>query len=231
MSKRSKLIFLLLIILSVPACIFNSGYQEKNGTYVYVLSYEGTTRDNPIEGIDPESFVILDKHGFAKDKLRVYYEGYGIIGSDPNTFEVISDPYGKDDSQVYYKFNVITDADPATFEVLDSQWARDVKDVYSEHIPLDACDPASFVILQQGWEKDDQCVYRNRLRIQDADPASFVVLNFSFAKDKNHVYSNDGSIVEGADPATFKVSSACYACGRDKNGCYAQNKKVNCPEP
>jgi hypothetical protein len=231
MTKRSKLLFLLLIILFVPACIFNSGYQEKNGTYVYVLSYEGTTRDNPIEGVDPETFVILDKHGYAKDKLRVYYEGVPVEGADPASFEDITDDYGKDATQVYYQFRAIPGADPATFNVFNIQWGRDANDIYLQDRPIEACDPDTFVLLDGNWERDDKCVYRNWAKLEDADPASFVVLNFWFAKDKNHVYSNDLSIIEGADPATFKVQEVCKVCGQDKNGCYQYDKKASCPQP
>ena len=231
MSNRFKFFFLLSIILFIPACIFNSGYQEKNGTYVYVLSYEGTTRDNPIEGVDAETFVILDKNGYAKDKLRVYYKGFPVEGADPVSFELITEHYGRDADHVYYELELVPGADPATFKVFDTQWGRDANDIYLQYRPLDACDPSSFVLLKPDWEKDDQCVYRNLSKVPEADPASFVVLNYYFAKDKNHVYSNDPGIIEGADPETFKVNSTCYACGEDKNGCYIRNKKASCPVP
>ena len=229
MSKRSKLLFLLLTIFVIPACIFNSGYQEKNGTYVYVLSYEGTTRDNPIEGVDPETFVILDKNGYAKDKLRVYYKGYPVEGANPLSFERITEHYGKDADHVYYELELVPGADPATFKVFETQWGRDVHDIYLQYRPLEACDPSTFEILAESWQRDSKCVYFQGRKTPDADPASFVVLNFSFGKDKNHVYSNDPVIIEGADPVTFKVQEVCKVCGEDKNGCYVDNKKASCP--
>lgn len=229
MSKRSKLFFLLSIIMFVPACIFNSGYQKKGDTYVYVLSYEGTTRDNPIEGVDAETFVILDKHGYAKDKLHVYYKGFPVEGADPVSFESITDSYGKDASHVYYELKEIPGADPATFKVFNIQWGRDTQDVYFQYRPIEACDPSTFELLREDWQRDSQCVYFQGRKAPDADPASFVILNYWFGKDKNHVYSNDPSIIEGADPATFKINEVCKVCGEDKNGCYMDNKKTSCP--
>ena len=118
--------------------------------------------------------------------------------------------------------------DPETFEVFDTQWGRDVNDIYFQERPVEACDPATFVLLEENWEKDSQCVYRNGIKAPDADPASFVILNFWFGKDKNHVYSNDPTIIEGADPATFKVHEVCVLCATDKNGCYKYDERVDC---
>ncbi len=228
MSKRSLIFVLLLIVLFIPACLFGTGYQKKDGTYVYILSYEGTTRDTPIEGVDVESFQILDEHGYAKDKLRVYYKGFPVEGADPVSFELITDLYGKDAAHVYYELETIPGADPATFKVFNIQWGRDVNDIYFQYRPLEACDPATFELLEESWQRDSQCVYFQGRKAPDADPASFVILNFWFGKDKNHVYGNDPSIIAGADPATFKIQEVCEVCAEDKNGCYKYEELVDC---
>lgn len=175
MSKRSRLFVLLLVLLFVPGCIFNTGYHEKNGSYVYATSDEGHGYvEHPIPGADDESFQILNKQGYAKDKQYVYFEFYPLEGADPASFTALSDSYGKDDAHVYYKLAMIPGADPKTFELFDIQWGRDSRDIYWQDKPIEACDPATFVLLEEQWEKDSQCVYRNggKLQMQTRIPLS-----------------------------------------------------------
>lgn len=231
MSRRSKLFFLLFIILFVPACIFNTGYQKRNDSYVYATSNEGQGYvEHAIPAIDVESFQVLNKQGYAKDNRQVYFEFYPIEGADPASFTALSDRYGKDNAHVFYMLTPIPGADPDTFDLFDKYWGRDSHDIYFQEDPIQACDPATFVLLEEQWQKDSQCVYRNGIKAPDADPASFVIINFWFGKDKNHVYSNDPTIIEGADPATFKVHEVCELCGTDKNGCYKYDEQVDCEE-
>lgn len=229
MPKRYIPFVLILMIAFMSACLLSTGYHKKDGTYVYATSDEGQGYvEHPLENVRPESFQILNKHGYAKDDLHVYYHENIVLGADPKSFTAMTELYGKDNAHVYYEFKTIPGADPASFTLLNIQWGKDSQDVYRQDRPLEACDPATFVFLENGWERDSQCVYRETGKLPDADPASFVVLNDWFGKDKNHVYSYIPSIIEGADPATFKIRGACVVCGEDKNGCYKNDKPVDC---
>jgi hypothetical protein len=130
---------------------------------------------------------------------------------------------------VYYRDKTIPGADPSSFAIFDIQWGKDSQDVYFQNRPIEACDPASFVFLEDDWQRDDQCVYNSGIKLPNADSASFIVLNFWFGKDKNNVYTNFPKMIQGADPATFKIREGeCVVCAEDKNGCYLHEKLVEC---
>lgn len=229
MSKRSSLFILLLTAVLVPACILNTGYHGKDGTYVYADSAEFSYEEHPIPSAHPQTFQILRKHGYAKDDLHVYYHYTIVLGADPRSFEAMTDLYGRDKDHVYYEFRKIPGADPATFKLFDIQWGRDSHDIYKQDRPIEACDPDTFALQEDGWHHDAQCVYHETGKLPNADPASFVVLNSWFAKDKNNVYSSISGVIAGADPATFKIREGkCVVCAEDKSGCYKYDERVNC---
>lgn len=230
MPKLLSLFVLLLIAGLVSACDMGTGYQEKDGSYVYTTLDEGQGYvDHPITTIDVNSFQILNEHGYAKDNLHVYYHENTVPDADSDSFTMLSDLYGKDNAHVYYKDKAIPGADPASFTLFDVQWGKDAHDVYIQDRPIDACDPATFVLLKDSWQKDKQCVYREGREVVGADPASFVVLNFWFGKDNNHVYDNSPEIIPGADAPTFKIRAGkCDVCAEDKNSCYRYEEPVAC---
>jgi len=230
MHKRSTLFVSLLIAGLVSACLLSTGYQKKDGSYMYATSDEGRGYvEHPITNIDVQSFQILNKYGYAKDDLRVYYHENTVQGADPNSFMTMSDLYGKDNAHVYYMINTIPGADPASFTIFNIQWGKDAQDIYFQDRPIGACDPTTFVFLKNDWQRDNQCVYHMGNKLPNADSASFVVLNSWFGKDKNNVYSFFSKIIEGADAATFKIREGeCAVCAEDKNGCYRYAEPVDC---
>lgn len=230
MHKRFSPLVLLLIAGLLSACGFNTGYQKKGASYVYaVLNESEGYVERPIMNIDAQSFQILNRHGYAKDGLSVYYQGKTVPDADPDSFVVLSELYGKDNAHVYYAGKTIPGADPASFKRLNIEWGKDSRDVYFQTRPIEACDPATFVRLKDSWQRDSQCVYRTGRKLPNADSASFVVLNFWFGKDKNYAYSHLGSIIEGADAATFKLRKGmCVVCAEDKHGCYRYEERVAC---
>jgi|WetSurMetagenome_2_1015567.scaffolds.fasta_scaffold189948_2 hypothetical protein len=230
MPKRFSPFLLLSIAGLLLACMLSTGYQKKEGAYVYATSDEGQGYvEHPIANVDVKSFRILSKNGYAKDALRVYYHENPVQGADPNSFMSMSDLYGKDNAHIYFEGKAIPSADPTSFALFDIQWGRDSQDVYFQNRPINACDPATFVLLKDGWQRDNQCVYRMGSKLPNAESASFVVLNFWFGKDKKNVYYNSPKIIEGADVASFKLrKGVCSVCAEDKNGCYRYEEPVDC---
>ena len=222
-----SLIFIFILFL-LSAC--GTGYQEKDGAYVFVEWNEAQGKvEHPIDSTNPGTFQVLDSGGYAKDNQNVFYQWQVVEGADPASFEAISALYGKDANQVYYQGKMIPGADPEQFALLNIQWGRDGTDVYRQDIPIQACDPASFRFLKNGWQRDDQCVYREGRKIEGGDVASFKVINDWYAKDKNHVYDSFPRIIEGADPATFRLKEGkCQVCAQDKNRCYRYEEVVEC---
>lgn len=230
MHKRFSLFGLLLIAGLVSGCIFSTGYQKRGSSYVYATLDEGQGYvEHPIMNINARSFQILNRHGYAKDDLRVYYHKNTVQNADPNSFMALSDLYGKDNAHVYYAGKTIPGADPTSFTLFDIQWGKDSQEVYFQNRPIEACDPTTFVLLEEDWQRDSQCVYREGKKLLNADTASFVVLNYWFGKDKDNAYSHLGSILEGADATTFTLKEGmCVVCAEDKNGCYRYDERVAC---
>jgi hypothetical protein len=226
--KLWKLLIFIFILFLLSAC--GTGFQEKGGSYVYVVWNESDGKvEHPVQSTDPGTFQVLDSGGYAKDSQNVFYHWQIIEGADPASFEAISGLYGKDVHRVYYRGREIPGADPEQFELLNIQWGRDGKDVYRQDIPIRACDPASFKFLKDSWQRDDQCVYREGRKVEGADTRSFKVLNFWYAKDKNNVYDSFPRVIPGADPASFKLRDGkCQVCAQDKNHCYRYEEVVDC---
>ena len=126
-----------------------------------------------------------------------------LEGADPKTFEVVlSEYWAKDATHVYYEAKAIPDADPKTFEAFDSSYAGDSGQIYWRGAVIPGA---------KGY-----------------DPGvPFEVLNGNGtrAKDKHHVYSS-GNIVEGADPATYRLIGDGRVA-RDRNDYYAVNFEDN----
>jgi hypothetical protein len=219
-----------MLLLLLAGC--GGGYQQSGGGYTYVTIDEGQGRvEHVIPGVDSATFKIINQGGYASDAGQVYYQGRPIDGADPATFSTLSALYGVDAAHVYYQDSLIPGADPATFKLLDSQWGRDARDVYFQERPQQVCDLYSFKLLKDDWQIDSQCAYRMGTRLANADPSTFEVINFWFAKDKNQVYENLPTIIEGADPATFKLRKGiCQVCAQDKNRCYRYEEVVACQE-
>lgn len=230
MRQRFSLLVLFLLAGLASGCAFSTGYQKKGGAYVYSTLDEGQGYvEHPIMHIDAQSFEILNRHGYAKDALYVYYHETTVEGADPGSFMALSELYGKDQVQVYYAGQAIPGADPASFTLIDLQWGKDAQDVYFQNRSLEACDPATFVFLAEDWQRDDQCAYRQGKKLPDADGPSFVVLNYWFGKDNHHAYSHLGTTIEGADVTTFKLrEGTCVVCAEDKNRCYRYEEPVAC---
>ena len=231
MRKPASLFLLLLVIGLMSACLFGStGYQKKDGTYVYATNDERYSYvEHPIPNIDAQSFQIFNTHGYARDKLHVYFEFYPLEGANAGSFTAMSEYYGKDNAHVYFGDQLIPGANPASFTIINDHLGRDSREAYYQTRSLKACDPKTFVLLQGDWARDSQCVYSWGDKLPNADAASFVVLNSQYGKDKNNVYTFLAKIIPGADPATFKITTGkCRVCARDRNRCYVVEKVVDC---
>ena len=228
--NHSFILAALLLAPLISACDLNTGYQAKDGTYVYATLDEGRGYlEHPIAHIHPSSFRILNQHGYAKDNQRVYYHENTVQDADPKSFTALSELYGKDTVRVYYTGKVIPGAEPASFALFDIQWGKDSQDVYFQTRPIKACDTASFTLLRDGWQRDKECIYTKGSKLPGADPATFTVLNSWFAKDANTVYSKVAGAIAGADAATFQLRAGnCDVCAQDKTGCYRYEKQVDC---
>jgi len=76
---------------------------------------------DPIIGSDPETFEII-AFFWQRDKNLYYYKGNAMENIDYNSFELLIANYSKDKFNVYFYDKIIENADPNTFEV--NQWTH-----------------------------------------------------------------------------------------------------------
>lgn len=97
-------------------------------------------------------------------------------------------------------------------------------------------DTASFAYLGSSFYKDANNVYSHYttsdggfLRIvKDADVESFVVLEGDYyGRDKNHIYDGRNLVMDNVDHKTFRSLSDNGILGKDKNGYYQWNEKLD----
>lgn len=230
LKRRSLFLFVsfLSLLFFITACA--TGFQTSAGSVVYVTIDESWgRREHVLPGADPSTFQVLKGKNYAKDRQSVYYRTQLVEGALASDFEAFSSTYARDSAHAYYQGKAIPSADPASFVPFDIQWARDQEDIYFQDRPLSACDPKSFGLLKDDWQMDNLCAYREGKLLPGSDPHTFEVLNYFFAKDANQVYSSIGTIIAGADPATFQLEKGiCMVCARDKDHCYRYEEAVDC---
>ncbi len=194
-------------------------------SHIYGVDKKGMFyRTQRIEGaIDPANFKVLG-NGYAKDLHNAYYRHERIEGAHPTSFAVVGTGkkgfhFARDAGTLYYVGEPLEgNIDTATFEVLEAPYSRDAHSVYLGRSlkPIPNSDPATFTTMRipksmgtfVHWAKDSKRAYyyyNMRLTILDGiHSPTFKALSRKYAKDKNHAYY-ETKIIEGADPATFKV--------------------------
>ncbi len=91
-------------------------------------------------------------------------------------------------------------------------------------------------IISQGYrvENDKIFIYYHNNEIKDeikgADLYSFEPLEENYSKDKNYVYLW-ARMIEGADPASFKMMQEDRDYGKDKNGIYYEGVEIKGADP
>lgn len=203
-------------------------YQDKNNIYF---------QNQKIPNVDAESFQVINQQ-YAKDQHKVYWQSTIVEGADPNSMEIIlydthEISFFFKDKHAIYNRGSKTDFDLQSFELLTSQIAKDKNNVYfiyDEYIvPINKSDPASFMMINKDYAKDKNYIYsiaagRPSIDNEKMDPNSFQLLdNPYYSKDKKHVYRL-GSIIEGANPLTFKTLTEYYS--RDDKNIYLMNFKI-----
>lgn len=157
---------------------------------------------------------------------------------DADSFVALSEEYSRDRNRVYYKWISgpsfwvveVPRADPDSFEVLGLGFARDRNHVWRQDSIVPGADGATVRSLfdHRVWV-DANHVWAGLRRVPGADPATFERLGDSyFYRDAEHVYwaFNQVTVLEGADPATFRLDPSNKAYGIDRNGRWNQRGPV-----
>jgi len=158
------------------------GPYQNNGFVVHFFA----DKDNVYCFIPPHD---SDKQHYSGTYEYLNPEGvYKIEGADPESFNVINNPFSLDPSNVS-GLNV---------------FAKDKNYVYFVNLIVEGANPKNYESLWGGYGKENDKFYFRQYLLKDIDTKSFEVMDCGYAKDKNHVYFGK-DIIEGADLQSFTV--------------------------
>lgn len=201
---------------------------DANPSELRILTYGYACTDSAVYYLfkkikgDPQTFVV-HATGYTEDANDVYWDQYPLHVCDKESFRILprkphkKNHWAKDKQYVYYMLHsrdsVIVRspiADYDSFEEIDHYYARDKEQVYYCDTIVENANPATFRYVGRLYCQDDAHVFFKGKKVCDYT-ASFMELNNSCAKDSLHVYYREKTI-EGADPVTFRLEKASYAC-------------------
>jgi len=85
-------------------------------------------------------------------------------------------------------------------------------------------------VLSSNYSQDNKYCYYFMTPLPEADPATFQLVGEFYAKDAQRVYTN-GGIIEGADPATFRVLNGPAGCSCDAQHAYSMSTRIDGVDP
>lgn len=175
-----------------------------------------------IDSADPSSFSILTADGaYAADEKRVFWFGVQVPGADPDSFEVLQEPYAKDSKRVYVGITPLEVHALKNFEVLKVHPFDRPISAETNRLVVKAPED----VYVSGWSRDGVAYYWAAKELEGVDYDSLVLLNDLYAKDKHQVYY-EGKPIRGADAKTFEVVGPGSIAARDKDFIYEQGKAV-----
>ena len=182
-------------------------------------SYKINTKKISIDGLDVKTFRNLENEqnimsmDYFVDKNSIYYDDYEnlkkIQGADKNSFEITGYYIAKDKNNVYYKGIKLENVDSKSFEDFDNFIAKDKNRVFyiEGNGEIENVDVASFEMIE------DTRYFRDKNNI-------FVI------KYGNNFPDGQGFVkLKNIDKNSFTALSKDI--GKDKNGVYYLDKKIN----
>ncbi len=202
----------------------NSFTSDKNQAYYF---------GRKIEGSDGASFQLVHGH-FAKDKNHVYCDNT-IFSNEPNSFEVLDKHgyFVKDKDNVLYlrfaknlpckEIDTIKDVDIEKFSCLGGYYFSDDKNVFYLKEKLPNVDVQTFKLIEYDASKDTNFVYLiEKRKIEDKGINLRLTRYITYAQDAHTVYYKN-KIIQHADPESFVPLT--YEWSKDKNSIYFQEKE------
>lgn len=221
--------------------------KDKNSIYCFFDKIDSIIFDKT-DIADKETFEVLEKSAFAKDKDS-YYRCYlgtseGVVSQilkqpDGDSFQDLGYDYSKDKYYVFYGdkteygYPVLKEAYSRSFEVLTEGFAKDEYSIFSEGGYYGGVirngNPKTFKVLttknKRSLAIDKDNLYRCVLGCSSLkiDSETFEILDDDgfFLKDKNQVIFTGTSlkILSDIDSQTFEFLD--YSFSKDKNNIYS----------
>ncbi|MCE7063933.1 DKNYY domain-containing protein [Dyadobacter sp. CY326] len=218
-----------------PGLLTTTGYHVRDHRVYYYGGLMNASIQELAE-VDASTFEVVrldddipgkvSRSDHARDKKHVYWRGLLIPGADPASFKAYNMERSRDKNYMYDKLRAFSD-DPDNYKHLIGDLYTDTKHIYwSTVIISDEPDNLKFNVRADSnsmtYLADSKGVFAsNGTRMKGVDAATFKPLPRLYSSDKNHVYVFDVlelKIIEGADPASFKLLGGDHAI--DKKQAY-----------
>lgn len=194
-----------------------------------------------IEGVDPQSFEVLDKD-FARDRCHVFYRDKMLPELCADSAQVIA-PYPvadinnlsqsscliRDHQQVYWCDRLVQGADPKTVQRLWGDYFRDQANVYyRDETRMVAIGEVSAISdMDPDYLRIGPRVYLQGKPLE-ADGITFRLMSHDYARDTHAVYFQ-GLALKHVDVGSFKVLDRLYT--QDKHHCFYRNEIIYGAQP
>jgi len=181
-----------VVTLSFFGC--NTGYQKENGEWAYVTWDEGSGRKVfPLQA-DEETFKILQKPEYAKDKSSVFYKGRVIPEADPSSYNLLEGGnYARDKGRVFLFYYEVINADPVTFVEIKFPYAKDKEGIFCGTLPMDVQNTNEFEVIRssssyQAINKDEFIKQNKEYAYLDTVQVKAVVYGEGSARTKSEYF-------------------------------------------
>ncbi|KAF7788353.1 hypothetical protein PRUB_a2990 [Pseudoalteromonas rubra] len=235
MTNRLLLLLTALVLAGCNTTPPERGYivnaktnQVLYGDRIGPLGQTRVTRS--LNNVDPATFEVVDRFGYAKDKHLVFKSGRSIPFADPATFRKLSQYYAADKRYVYFNGEIVRGANPDNVQVIDDSSSfqgyllSDNKVYLGTDKVFTPCDIETFKVLSIGtFAKDQECVFYEGERVMGASAKSFRRLYLDYGADHQHVYYRTKR-VKGLNVKDFRSLSDEYA--RDKHHIYFHEQRT-----
>lgn len=186
-----------------------------------------------LQGAHAETFRLLERPGFSRDRDRVYQHDRAI-SADPDNFELLADEMARDRTAVYWSDGSVLSGDPSNFVIISDTdgylYAKDSAAVFVNGKVIVGAAPATFRVLDGAYSRDDQRAFYFDEQVAGAEVAGFAPVQGPYAVDNDRVYWM-GKTIDGADPDTFEVLNANFECSADSNRAYYRQTVIPGADP
>lgn len=195
-------------------------------------------KDDPVEGIDPGSFNVIDEY-YAKDSNKVlFYKSFResrdyylsqkhrlviVENAHTDSFVSLTDGYAKDNSQAYFEGRAFPVKDLASLRVINSRVCADDIAAYLELEEIKGSHGKSFELISSIYAKDSHQVYyflypsngKVEYSVLSKDPERFKLIEHPYSRDENNVFYF-GDLHPSKHPESFELIGNGYSKDREQ---------------
>lgn len=195
-------------------------------------------KDDPVEGIDPGSFNVIDEY-YAKDSNKVlFYKSFResrdyylsqkhrlviMENAHPDSFVSLTDGYAKDNSHAYFEGRAFPVKDLSSLRIINNRFCADDQSAYLELSEIKGSHGKSFELIGSIYARDSAQVYyfiypsngKTEYSILSKLPQQFEMIEHPYSRDENNVFYF-GDLHPSKHPESFELIGNGYSKDREQ---------------